>query len=117
MMASPYLVDISDDRVDLSTWHPASLEDVFIPLVIQVAWQGEAGSSLFYTRVMTPEAIRTKFSGAILSDRAMIVVSGFDYRALKKHVEQIVAASNRETIEESCQVLNRYFQWEYEGQC
>ena len=73
-----------------------------------------SGINMFYVVLATPEALRLRRKGPFLVENRTLVVSDFDYDAIVSGIKSILEKCNRETWEESCQVLQRYFDWEYE---
>jgi hypothetical protein len=109
------LKSISSSEVDLSKWYPLSEEDVFICLDMEIAYSdGEEGCNIFYVTLATPEALKKHRDGIFLVKNRTLVISEYDYDAIRQGILEILNASCRDSWSESCNVLQRYFQWEYE---
>jgi Immunity protein 8 len=123
MTGKPFLaglfVRLPFDEAPVEAWVPDDPSDVNVGLVIEIGWNDREGTTLFYARVATPEALRkteprpdTKH---IISTRALIVMSRYDQAELVLEVERTLKwASSRETQEEVLRYLTRYYGWEYE---
>jgi hypothetical protein len=110
------LNSISSTDVDLNNWYPASNEDVFICLDIDVSYSdGETGSNYFYVTLATPESLRKYRSEPYLVKNRTLVISSYSYDAIRNLILEILDACSRDSWNDSCDVLQRYFQWEYEN--
>jgi Immunity protein 8 len=49
-----------------------------------------------------------------MSDRALLLLSKYSWRAVQRHVRNIVKRCESERWDDSVLKLQRYFQWEYE---
>ncbi|MBT2116778.1 hypothetical protein KK141_05810 [Dyella sp. LX-66] len=99
----------------LDQWRPRTLEETYTTLDLDIAMSdGEQGSNLFYVKMATPEALRRRGSGFLITGHRVLVVDKFDYKLLRRAIEDILEECTRDTWEESCAVLQRYFAWEYE---
>lgn len=106
---------ISSTDVELDTWYPETMEDVFVSLDIEVEFSdGNEGINLFYVTLATPEALSKHRTPPILVEHRTIVVSEYSYDIVRKAILNIAEKCTRKTWEESCLALQRYFQWEYE---
>ena len=64
----------SSDVENLSTWIPASLEDVYYPMEMSIGIRDEKQADIFQVVVATPEAIRLRSSSAEMLVRATPLV-------------------------------------------
>jgi hypothetical protein len=102
------------DTFELEKWLPKTREEVLFPMIVEVGFKGRDGISRYYVDVATPEALRSKVGGPILSERSLILVADYEYSALEASISKIIEAAARETELDVCRVLSRYFTWEYE---
>lgn len=110
------LVSLLSSEVDLKRWEPDTLEDTYISLTLEIGTSqyNEEGTNLFYVTLATPEALRTHRKGLILSENRTIIVDRYDYDTTRNQLKEIIKKCQRDTWIECCQVLQRYFMWEYE---
>ena len=109
------LKSISSSEVDFSSWYPLSDEDVFICLDLEIEFcDGTDGSNIFYVTIATPKALEKHREGPILVRNRTLVVAEYSYDIVKSEIIRILNECARETWIDSCLVLQRYFQWEYE---
>ncbi|NQZ07406.1 MAG: hypothetical protein HRT35_09630 [Algicola sp.] len=109
------LNSLSSAEVDLKYWKPNSNQDIFICLDLEISFENKAdGSNLFYVTLASPEALRIHRKGIVLVKNKTLVVKEFDYEALMQRINEILCQCTRNTWEESCTVLQKYFSWEYE---
>lgn len=109
------LLSLSSSDVDIETWYPLENEDVFISLDLVIGYSdGEEGGNLFYVTLATPESLRKYRQQPILVENRTIVISEYSFYLVKEELLSILRKCSRNTWEESCLVLQRYFQWEYE---
>lgn len=109
------LKSLSSSEVDLKNWYPETNEEVFVCLDLEVGYSGDADSSnLFYVTLATPESLLKHRDGQLLVKNRTIVIAHYDYKVILDGVLDILQESSRATWEESCTMLQRYFQWEYE---
>ena len=109
------LNSISSSDTDLEYWYPISNEDVFVCLDLDIEYSdGESGSNLFYVTLATPEALRKHRNEPYLVKNRTLVISEYSYDVVRNLIFEIIGSSSRESWAESCNVLQRYFQWEYE---
>ncbi|MFC1685297.1 Imm8 family immunity protein [Pseudomonadota bacterium] len=109
------LNSLSSSDVDLEDWNPMSNDDVFICLDMEIGHSDiEQGINLFYVTLATPESLRKHRAGSYLVKNRTLVISEYSYVAVHSLILEILDACSRDTWNESCNVLQRYFQWEYE---
>ena len=107
--------DIASSNIDaLPSWRPDSREQVFLGLDLEIGLRGERASNMFHVRVATPEALRRHGGGLCVVKHRTLVISDFDWKQLSALLDDIVRDCVRGSWEESCAVLQRYFNWEYE---
>ncbi|MFG0229201.1 Imm8 family immunity protein [Achromobacter sp. 413638] len=107
--------DIASSNLDaLPSWRPDSREQVFLGLDLEIGLRGERASNMFHVRVATPEALRRHGGGFCMVKHRTLVISDFDWKQLTALLDDIVRDCARGSWEESCAVLQRYFNWEYE---
>ena len=110
------LQSVAADEINLHALHRADLndEDIFFRLVLTIGIAGKTGSNYFYTTLATPEALLKYGGDYLLVSNRTLVVRYFDLPQLIAHLENIVRSCSRDSWEASCQVLTRYFDWEFE---
>ena len=114
MLTKLQLRSVSSSEVDLKGWNPKSLEEIFISLDLEIGPADDDGINLFYVTLATPEALRKYRSGPILVEHRTIVIERYNYEDVLKGLNDIVRKCERNTWDECCAVLQRFFQWEYE---
>jgi hypothetical protein len=108
------LKDFYSDLIDIKTWEPENLSEINFKLTLEVGYSDDdVGINYFYINVATPDALKAR-SEFLLVENRTLVVSNFDYKKLLNCLNAILKKSSRATYEESCAVLQRYFNWEYE---
>lgn len=114
--SSLVLYDLSSTTIDpLSEWEPVSLEDTYVAVDLCIGMNdGTKGGNYFYVKVATPEALRKRAAGFLISKNRVIIIDKFEYNLLRKIIEDILDACTRDNWDDSCSVLQRYFSWEYE---
>jgi hypothetical protein len=105
------------DVESLSTWTPASLENVYYPLELSIGIEGDDRSDIFQVLVATPEAIRSRFSGKTkcLIGRYIILVAEHDWPSITKYCASLVETCTEDTWEKVASRLACFFRWEFEG--
>lgn len=115
MTSKLILNSISSSEVDITNWYPTSNEDVFVGLDIEVSFSdGEEGSNFFYVTLATPESLRRYRSEPYLIKNRTLVISEYSYDLVRNLIFEILDFCSRNSWGESCNALQRYFQWEYE---
>ena len=107
------------DEVHQASWTPDDPDNVDVGLVIDVGWEGEQGTTLFHARVATPSGLKQATpmptTDRIVSTRALFVMSQYDGSELERQIRRTLElAARRDTMEEMCAFLNRYWEWEYQ---
>ena len=108
------LRDVSADEIDIRNWEPESQAEVFTTLTMEIGWQGREGTNLFHVVLATPESLRKFRDDFVLVRNRTLVVQRYDFSKLVAALKSIVEESTRASWEDSCEVLSRYFYWEYE---
>jgi len=109
------LKSLSSSDIDIDKWNPKTLEDVFISYDIEIGYSDNRfGTNYFYVTVATPESLRKHREGDFLVLNRTLVLSNYNYTIVESVVSKILEDCSRDTWEESCSVLQRYFLWEYE---
>jgi hypothetical protein len=95
---------------------PESNEEVYYPVELAIGTDNEDGDARFTLVIATPEALRQRAAEgpAILVDRAFLIVSEYDWDAIRTHLEDVLKKCEALTLHESIPLLQRYFRWEYE---
>ena len=115
MMNRLVLKSIFSPDVDLRSWVPDSEEDVFLALELEISSsENLSESNMFFVTLSTSEGLKRNRKNFLLVENRTLVVSQFDYFSLKSSIEQILEKCCRNSWSESCEVLQRYFLWEYE---
>lgn len=117
-MIVPKIKSISSSTVDipLEQWQPASNEDIFMILDIEMEFieAGVSGVNIFYVPIASVEALHVRRGPTILCFERMIIVKRFIWTEIRLEIEKRVKDCARKTYEEACTALSRSFQWEYE---
>jgi hypothetical protein len=92
-------------------------QEVFYLLTLTIGMAGETGTSLFYATLATPEALRARApdKATVISSRAMIIVSEYDWPTIEAHLTVVLKACAAPTWQDATERLLRYFSWEYEN--
>ena len=106
--------DFYSPDVDVYSWEPDSVEQVFFLVELEIGEAGDKRSDLFQVIVATPEGLRAAARELVVADRATIVVSEYSWAQVRRIIERIVERCQAPTWEESVLRLQRYFMWEYE---
>jgi hypothetical protein len=71
----------------------------------------------FKVLVATPEALREMADPGqvIVRDRAVLVVTEYDFTVIEAHLNEIVESCNRPEWSDTVHQLRRYFDWEWDG--
>ncbi|MEM8609623.1 MAG: Imm8 family immunity protein [Myxococcota bacterium] len=110
----PKLKRLSSSDVEIFWWEPETLADVYFQLALEIGEPDTVGQHLFYVTVATPEGLRAHARGAVMSDRAVLVLSEFSLSTLRKHIATILERCEGWNWGECSTKLQRYFAWEYE---
>jgi hypothetical protein len=100
--------------VDIATWQPESLEEVWFAIEMEIGLTGDDKADLFQTVVATPEGLRKHARDELISKRGTLVLSSYSPQILRKVLEEILSECSAENWNESVLKLQRYFFWEYE---
>lgn len=119
MAGKPIIVSLDCNRVDLRDWVPEDPTDVSLGMVLELGWEGEKGTTLFYFLVATPEGLKRIKPIApvnpVVSYRALIVMTSFSMSEMESAVRRIIDAAPQDDMNKCWEWLTRYFQWEYEN--
>jgi hypothetical protein len=110
------LVSLSSTDVDLETWVPESIEDIFISLDIEVGYSdGSPGTNMFYATLTTKQGLLAR---KIHDTTALKIIqhpmTPFNFSFIKGEIISLLKRCSRNSWDESCQELNKYLSWEYE---
>jgi hypothetical protein len=100
--------------LDITTWEPTSLEEVWVALEMEIGLAGDEKADLFQVVVATPEGVRKHAREDVISKRGMLILSRFSSDVLKEALNQILSECAADSWNESVLKLQRYFYWEYE---
>ena len=108
--------DITSSNIDaLPSWRPDSREQVFLGLDLEIGLRGERASNMFHVRASPrPRPCGGMAAVFCMVKHRTLVISDFDWKQLSALLDDIVRDCARGSWEESCAVLQRYFNWEYE---
>lgn len=104
---------MSSDVRDFDSWQPR-LEDVYFPVEMSIGERGQIGADLFQCLIATPEDLRKAREALVIENRALIVVSRYEWPAILKELVSIIASIKAVDWLDASQKLQRYFLWEYE---
>lgn len=102
---------LTDYQHFLRSWQPGDPRQVALLLGLQIGWDDEESSDLFYLSVITDE-LRPQFSRRA---EATIFVAVFEWEKVLVSILKIIRKCERRTWDESCNELRKRFEWEYEG--
>ena len=105
---------IYSSQVELPSWQPRTLMEVYFPLELEIGEKGNEGRDIFQVLVATPEGLRQHAREAVISRRATLVLAEYSWPLLDRTVREILSVCSAETWNESVLRLQRYFSWEYE---
>jgi len=102
--------------VPVEKWNPNAYEEVYILVQLDIGQIGKEAADIFSCVIATPEALMKQMVDGkkVLSDRALIVVNGFDWPTIYKHLSEIVERCSDENQITEQWKLQRFFLWEYE---
>lgn len=116
------------DIDDLPAWRPASPEDVYLTVELEIGEVGVSGGHVFQLLVATPQGVRAHHQGkalaAYMSMRkrgktfdidALLVVDPYEWTCAHAALLRRVVSCERSTWAESLDCLRTKFFWEYEG--
>ena len=87
-------------------------EQVFLGLDLEIGLRGERASNMFHVRAHA--RLAAAWRRFCMVKHRTLVISHFDWKQLSALLDDIVRDCARGSWEESCAVLQRYFNWEYE---
>jgi hypothetical protein len=89
---------------------PPELVD-FRNVKLTIGRAGEEEEVKFRVTIATPAALRARATGdvTVLAHRALLVVRELDWRAIRRHIEQILQRCDAPTLHDSIRLLERYF--------
>lgn len=106
--------DIASSNLDaLPSWRPDTREQVFLGLDLEIGLRGERASNMFHVRAHA-RGLAAAWRRFCMVKHRTLVISHFDWKQLSALLDDIVRDCARGSWEESCAVLQRYFNWEYE---
>lgn len=104
---------MSADVRDFESWSPL-LDDVYFAVEMSIGERGRIGAHLFQCLIATPEGLRKAEEALVIENRALIVVSRYEWPEILKELESIIASIKAVDWLDASQKLQRYFLWEYE---
>jgi hypothetical protein len=106
----------SPDVESLARWMPDDPSAVYLLVEMSIGEQGARAADLFSVMAATPEGLsrRARGDSVVISERGLVVVSEFDWPAIRQHLEAIVRRCEADTWVECVLRLQRFFMWEYE---
>ena len=110
------LRSVSSSEIDFDNWYPLDEENVSISLDLEIGYSDDNDSSnMFYVSIITPYALKLKETqNIVLVKNRTLVISNYCRTAILNAIQEILGECSRSTWEQSCEVLQRYFLWEYE---
>lgn len=105
------------DIPELETWRPKRLEDVYLSISVYIGNSSGGAADIFQTLVATPEAIRARMKthgAALVEGRHSLLVSCYDWNAIREHLEKLVAQAPTTNWERAAGFLSRHLLWEFE---
>ena len=104
----------SSDVDDLTRWRPATREEVYFPLELNIGERGDPASDIFDVLIATPEALRERARTLVLAERAILLVGDYHWPEIERAIQEIVQHCAAPTWTEAVLRLQLYFRWEYE---
>jgi hypothetical protein len=103
--------NVADDRGPVSLRGQRPNEEVDYLLTLTIGMAGEASTDFFCTRIATPEALKARAPRmpTVMSTRALMVVSAFDWRTIDERLKQILKDCEAPTWSDAKQRLLRSF--------
>ena len=107
-------IPVADELLD--KWSPENPRDVAIELTLEIGWDDDVGSDLFFTAIYTHDALTRmrKTRKRKIDTHRCIVVHEYDWPKIKKSILDILSKCERETYIDSIEQLKKYFRWEFE---
>lgn len=101
---------------DVHTFSPKEADCVDFRLELAIAERPDAATSRFTVRIVTPKALgrATPPENGVLTSRATLVVSEFDWDAIQRHLDDIVGGMNHLELAHATDLLQEHFRWEYD---
>jgi hypothetical protein len=103
----------SSPDVDFESWMPEDT-NVYFLLEIEIGVRGGSPRDIFQLIVATPEGLRARARGPVISERGALILSEYSGAIVRRSIQSIVERCASETWVESVTKLERYFEWEYE---
>ena len=98
---------------DLAAWCPTWPEEVFIYVALEIGLSDKDGINLFYVTIATPEGLKMNKGNKNSLPKKLFIIDQYNYNELLGKLNQCIASCNRDTWEDSCTALCKYFEWEY----
>ncbi|QQQ00765.1 Imm8 family immunity protein [Lysobacter enzymogenes] len=118
----------SPDVDDLPGWVPASVDEVYYPLEMEIGEADRSGAHVFGLMIATPQGLAKHHRGRALQAfrnnqartpgmgrKALLVIDPYRWSAVRERIDQQVQDCQRESWEASLACLREAFFWEYEG--
>ena len=106
----------SADVADLENWCPLDPEEVYVPLDLYIGPIGEPEADIFQVVLTTPAALRVQRQrGVRPTPRHCLVVIDYEWPAVRRRLDEVVADCTGEDWEEIAACLSQHFRWEFEG--
>ncbi|HVV50847.1 MAG TPA: Imm8 family immunity protein [Polyangia bacterium] len=105
---------LSSPDIEIDVCTPNASDDVFFLLELEIGAVGGESADLFQILVATPEGLRSRGQGDVISERALLVVSKFSWKLVHSTLSRIVNRCAKKNWIDSVSSLQRYFEWEYE---
>jgi hypothetical protein len=105
----------STDVIHLRDWIPASRDEVYVTLFIEIGVPERPRGNFFQAVIATPEGLRRHAEEhSEIPDRNLLLCLDYNWTDVEERIARIVASCARDTWGESVACLQRYFEWEYE---
>jgi hypothetical protein len=106
-------IDLGADNPE--TYQPDNPYNFSVSLTILVGPSNQEGGHLFQVCFCTLTWLAHQLSiNKSITLRHMILIETFDFDIIQEKINEIIQNSERETWDESINVLSRYFFWEFE---
>lgn len=100
---------------NIRTWQPDDPEKIAETVTVEIGERSKDSADQFTIRVATPAGLAMlEARDGIVAMRPVLVMARYDFQDLWRWLETTVVHCERDSWTHSVEMLQRYFQWEYE---